>query len=246
VVFLIAAAILDKLYLAPDIQIPLIVGLIVATFAMIILSIPVVIYQARGDNGFEGHVPQLEEPLDLFFHGGRVVETPLNYEPDTATEEGKKDYDDIESGKLVPRHDIPLYLTEEKDLGAIFSELINLGIETVTKVHLRFHRHFSERFDLSTGAVMVKSGIPLYHPHSEEVYLIPVGVDYYDGVPNPVFEVMFSRKGDYEMLSNPVVMDTAFAVWVAIQKGVEQDKVVRLIGEALENARAEARARAGP
>lgn len=107
--FLVIAAVVDKLYISEAIQIPVITGLIVATFGMIILSIPLVAYYARGDNYLEGHIPQRDEPIDLPFHGGRVVETALNYDPDS-----KSDLEAIESGDLIPRHDIPLYLTEDK------------------------------------------------------------------------------------------------------------------------------------
>ena len=217
--FLVIAAVVDKLYISEAIQIPVITGLIVATFGMIILSIPLVAYYARGDNYLEGHIPQRDEPIDLPFHGGRVVETALNYDPDS-----KSDLEAIESGDLIPRHDIPLYLTEDKDLSDLFPELDLLGIKEVSTIHLRYHLHFKDRFDLSTGAIVVRKGVPLYHPHAEEVNMIPVGVDYYDGIANPVFEITTTRKGDYAMLANPNVMDKALSVWVNIlkRKGEEE------------------------
>lgn len=54
--------------------------------------------------------------------------------------------------------------------------------------------------------------------------MIPVGVDYYDGIANPVFEITTTRKGDYAMLANPNVMDKALSVWVNIlkRKGEEE------------------------
>jgi len=219
VVFLVVAAILDKLYLSPDIQIPLITGLIVATFSMIVLSIPAIAYFARGDNYLEGHAPERDEAIDLPFHGGRIIETPLNYDP-----ESPEDMRKVASGELTPRHDIPLYLTEPKEFNDLFPELSNLGIEQVTTIHLRYHLHFRDRFDLSTGAIVVRKGVPLYHPHADEVFFKPVGVDYYDGIPNPVFEVFFTRKGDDEMLSNPAVMDSAFSKWLEITKAKEKPR----------------------
>lgn len=230
VVFLIVAAILDKLYISPDIQIPLITGLIVSVFAMIILSIPLIAYYARGDNYLEAHVPQRDEPIDLPFRGGRIEEIPINgsRRDGSFTEE---DIERISTGELIPRYELTLFLTEEKDFSDLFPDLVRLGVESVTKIRLDYHLHFHDRFDLTTGAIVVRKGVPLYHPHAEEVNLIPVRLDYENGIYYPVLEVLFTRKGDYDILNNPVVMDIAFAVAVGIQKGLPPDKIVAAWGE---------------
>jgi hypothetical protein len=215
VVFIIVAAILDKIYLSPDIQITVIVGLIVGVFALLIAGVFIQPYLARGDNYVSGHVPQRDEPVDIPFHGGRIIETPLNYNPDNDFEEDRgisfellgNHRTGIANGEFIPRHDMPLYMTEPKDFRDLFPELDDLGVSEVWTIHLQYDRHFRDRFDLYTGAIVAKRGVPFYHPHADEANLLPTVTNYYDepgegAKPYPVFEVILTRKGDFEMYSS--------------------------------------------
>jgi hypothetical protein len=226
----------DKTYLSPDVQIPLIIGLIVGVFALLVAGVFIQPYLARGDNYISGHIAQRDEPVDMPFHGGHIIETPLNYNPDNEFEDDRgmtfellgNHRKGIANGDFIPRHDMPLYLTEPKDFRDLFSELDDLGVTEVWTVHLQYDRHFKDRFDLYTGAIVAKRGVPFYHPHADEVNLLPTVTNYYNepgegAKPYPVFEVILTRKGDQEMYSSIAWAEGGLPAYVksTIQRGDE-------------------------
>ena len=227
-VFIVVAAILDRMYISTDVQIPLIIGLIVGVFALLIAGVFLQPYFARADNYFEVHCPQRDEPIDLPFHGGREIENPLNgSNPDGSFTQD--DMDKIATGNLVPRYELTLFLTEPKDFSDMFPEMRDLGITEVSIVFFQYYLHARDRFDLLSGAIVARNGVPFYHPHAEEVDAHPTITKYIEVVPGqgpkpfPVFEVDKTRKGDFEVFSDPNATEAMFRAYLKDKMNPEDE-----------------------
>ncbi|HEV2120565.1 MAG TPA: hypothetical protein VGS11_10765 [Candidatus Bathyarchaeia archaeon] len=213
--------------------------MIVGVFALLIAGVFIQPYLARADNYISAHIAQRDEPVDLPFHGGKYHETPLNYNPDNEFEEDRGDTFDlrghhrhgIAAGDFIPRHDMALYLTEPKDFSDLFTELADLGVSAVWTVHLQYDLFFRDRFDLTTGAIVAKRGVPFYHPHADEANLLPTITEYYNeegegSKPYPVFEVILTRKGDFDMYSSTAYHEGGIKAWVKSVKRLEETEAL--------------------